>query len=64
LRFTACGKKPALPLLLSDAAGYLCGKCLVLNSALQSAEKLDFVLAFGWRSGSPLRELACFQRRL
>jgi len=23
--------------------------------ALQIAEKLDFVLAFGWRSGSPLR---------
>jgi hypothetical protein len=28
---------------------------LVLNSALQIAEKLDFAFAFGWRSGLPLR---------
>jgi len=48
-------KKPALPLILGGAAVYRCGNCLVLNSALQIAEKLDFALAFGWRSGLPLR---------
>src|ERR1035438_1370853 len=35
---------------------------LLLTAA--SAEKLDLVLAFGWRSGSPLRLLRCFHRRL
>jgi hypothetical protein len=33
-RFTACGKKPALLLLLGGAAVYRCGNYLVLNSAL------------------------------
>jgi hypothetical protein len=35
-------KKPALPLLLGGAAVYRCGDCIVLNSALQIAEKLKF----------------------
>jgi hypothetical protein len=42
-------------LILGAAALKRCGNCNVLNTALQIAEKLDFVLAFGWRSGSPLR---------
>jgi hypothetical protein len=32
--------------------------------ALQLAEKVGFALVFGWRSGLPLRQPACFQRRL
>jgi hypothetical protein len=34
------------------------------HSAWQSAEKFDLELDFGWRSGSPLRYAACFQRWL
>jgi hypothetical protein len=32
-----------------------CRSAMFMNAPLQTAEKLDFVLAFGWRSGSPLR---------
>jgi hypothetical protein len=46
-RFTACGKKPALPLLLGGAAVYRCGNCLVLNSALAAeGAALDQELLF------------------
>jgi hypothetical protein len=34
------------------------------GAASEVAKKLAFALAFGWRSGSPLRSLACFQFRL
>jgi hypothetical protein len=41
--------------IFGGAALQRCGARTVLNAALASAEKLDLVLAFGWRSGSRLR---------
>jgi hypothetical protein len=48
-------KKSVLHLILGGAALQRCGNCIVLNAALQVAEKLDFARDFGWRSASALR---------
>jgi hypothetical protein len=76
---TSLKKKYALLLILGGAApgfpgGPLlaewgralqrCGNRIVSNAALQFAEKLDFGLVFGWRSGLPLRSTPYFQCRL
>jgi len=34
---------------------------MTVKEAVLVAEKLDFEFDFGWRSGSPLPSLACFQ---
>jgi hypothetical protein len=34
------------------------------GTSLEAAEKLGFALAFGWRSGLPLRQVAYFRGRL
>src|ERR1019366_6141927 len=50
-RFTTCGKTPT-------RTGF--GK----GTTSQLADKVGVALDFGWRSGSPLRLIACFQCRL
>jgi hypothetical protein len=42
-------------LILGGATLQRCDNCIVLNAALQAAEKLDLELGFGWRSASALR---------